>query len=387
MSRFLRQVNMPRMAVRALAVLILVAAPDRYPVNASTLTPACKVHLSFPGKVVGPPLSHSLQFANDATLAVAIVVHNPEPPRLVRPGEFGENSAFFLRAALLNANTGQILKQADWPTDYPRHSELLAAVNSKLLVLLGNRVALYSGNLELLKQLQLPGNNREVWVGRASPSGRSALFIEDAGLKPTTWAWVDANHLRVLRVWKSVPPQPGGQGTPISDGYITFMQCLPPGGRPPCSLKIRSLDGSSVRAVRGIDLHHGSPEFVADNLLLAHGWSGDISILNLVKHRVIRHLSPGFFGDNFGSAVSAPGADRFVVPVLSREFGLEYLYIFDGPSARLSVLRIRGLSSLAWRPGRFRRSSNWLALSSNGRLLAAMENYCTLLIFRLPPPK
>ena len=380
------RVNALRIAVWAFALLLLTTAPDSSLLKASALSSACKVDLSFLGKGIGGPLTHLIEFVDDNTLAVAIVVHNPGSPKLVRRGNFEENSAFFLRAALLNANTGQVLKQADWPTGFPRHSALITAVNSELLVLLGNRVALYGDNLELLKQLQLPGSNRDVWVGRASRSGKNALFIENAGLKPATWAWVDATHLRVLRVWRSVPPQPGGQGTPISDHYITFTQCLPPGGRPPCKLKVQSLDGNSVRKVAGIDLHHGSPEFVADNVLFVHGWSGDISIVNLVKHRAIRHRSPGFFGDDFGSAVSAPGAARFVVPVFSREFGLEYLYIFDGPSAHLRVLSIHGMPSVE--PVRlFTVFPRGFALSPDGKLLAVIENFRTLLVFRLPPLK
>lgn len=382
----LRYLITPRTALSALTILILAALPERYAVNASTITPACKVNLSFIGKVVERPLNHSIRFINNTTLAVAIVVHNPEPPRLVRPGEFDENSAFLLHAALLNANTGLVLKQAAWPTNYPRHSGLLAAVNSKLLVLLGNRVAIYSDNLELLRQLQLPGNAREVWVGRTSPSGRSALFIEDAGLKPSRWALIDTNRLRVLRVWNSVPPQPGGLGTPVSDEYITFMRCLPPGGRPPCSLKIRSLDSGSVWVVGGIDLHHGSPEFVADNLLVTRDWSGDISIFNLANHRVIRRLSPGFFGDNFGPAVSAAGADRFVVPVFSQAFGLEFLYVLDGAFANLRVLGIHGMPSVGH--VRFDTvSPRDFALSPDGKLLAVLEHFSTLLVFRLPLPK
>ncbi len=376
--------NARRVSLWASLFFLLMAALEVFPLNGVTLGPAREVDLSSLGQGITPPLPHLLQFVNDSTLAVGLVVYNAGTPKLVRRGEARERSAFFLHTALVDASTGRVLRWAEWPTESLRHSGLVATPGSKLVVLLGDRVALYSDSLELMRRLKLPGPKGSVWLPSASPSGRSVLFVRAGGRKPSTWAWVDADRLRVVHVWSAVPPQP--QALPISDDYITFARCHPAGGRLPCRLIVRPLDGNSVQAVAGISLSYGSPEFVADNLLFALGWPhGGISIINLPKHRVLFRGSRGP-GQVFGSAVSAPDAARFVVPALDGGPGLDYLYVFDGPSARLRTLRIRGVSSLAW-PWWFAVSSSWLALSPDGRLLAVMENFKTVLIFRLPPPE
>lgn len=384
--RLRRQGQTRRIIVWSFAVVALTVAPGPSPVNASTVGPPRKIDLSFLGKVVEPPLNPLVQFVDNRRLAVAIVVHNVGPPQLVRRGETGARSAFVLHAAIIDANTGKVLKVSAWPTDSPRHSGLVTAANSKLVVLLGDRVALYSRQLVLLKQLKLPGENGQPWTARASPSGRNTVFVEDTGLKPGAWAWVDTTRLRVLHVWKDVPPEPGRQGSPISDSYITITRCLPPGGVPPCKLTAYSLNDEPARTVGGINLRYGAPEFVSDNLLFVHGWSGNISVVNLAMKHVIRRRSPGFTGNVFASPASAPGVLRFVVPVFGQENRLEYLDVFDGPAAHLHVFHIRGVPS-AGRP-RWFVTSRWSAsLSPDGRLLATMENFHTLLIFKLPPPE
>lgn len=386
MFRRLLQAGLLRIAARVCAFLFLLTADNGFSSKVPVLSPERQIDLSFLGKVVEPPLNRLVEFVDQDTLAVAFVVHNPRPPKLVRRGEFDENSAFSVHVALLNAHSGQTLIQADWPTDFPRHSGIVAATNSGLLVLLGNRVALYSDNLKLQEQVQLPGNDREVWVGRASPSGRNALFIQDAGLKPATWAWVNATQLRVLRIWRNVPPEPGGQGSPVSDRYITYIRCLPPGGRPPCTLTAQALNGEMLRRVGGINLRYGPPEFVGDSLILVRGWPGDISIVNLAKKHVIRRRSPGFIGSVLGLPASAPDVSRFVVPAFSRDHVLQYLDVFDGPTAHLHVFRVPGLPPAGHSPWLVTLPSG-VSLAPDGRLLAVMENFHTLLIFKLPPPE
>lgn len=386
MFRRLSQAGLRRITALACAFLFILAADNGFSSAASTLSPERGIDLSFLGKIVEPPLNRVVQFVDNDTVAVAIAVHNDGPPKLVRRGELGERSAFVLHTALLDANTGRILKETKWPTDFPRHSGLLSAMNSQLLVLLGNRVALSGGDLELLKQLQLPGNDSEVWVGRASPTGKNALFIEDIGRKPTTWVWVDLTQLRVLRVWKMVPPEPGGRGSPISDGYLTYIRCLPPGGVPPCTLIAQPLNDEPVRRIGGLNLRYGPPEFVDKNLVLVHGWSGDTSVVNLAKKKVIRSLGPGFIAPIFAPPASATNVLRFVIPAFNRDHELEYFDVFDGPTARLRVFRVRGLPP----PGRLPWFGSFLwgvSLSPDGKLLAVVENFKSLLIFRLPPPQ
>lgn len=385
MLRLLLQAGHRRMTAWTLVFLCLVVAADGFSSKATHLRPERQIDLSFLGKVAVPPLNHLIEFVDEDTIAVAVVVHNPRHPELVRRGEFDEYSAFFLHAALLDANSGQILKQDCWPTDYPRHSGFLAAFNSDLLVLRGNLVALYSNKLELQNRLTLPGDGSRVWIGRASPSGRNALFIEDAGLKPAMWIWVDATRLRVLRIWKAVPRQPGGFGSPISDKYITFTKCLPPGGVPPCKLTVRPVDGNPARTVADLSPRYGPPQFVSGNLLFAHRLLGGISITNLARQREVRRYDAGI-GKVYGPAVSAPEAARFVVPVFGQTLQLEHLYIFDGPLAHLRVLRVDGLASSKW-TRLFEIFPTGFAISPDGMLLATMMNFKTLLIFRLPPPQ
>lgn len=370
-----------------LAILLLVAVIEGRPINAMTLRPTCKINLSFLGKGGVFPLARLIEFVNNSTLAVAMIAHNPGSPNLVHRGEPGANPPYFLHSALFDAHTGGVLKRARWPSENLYRSGLIAVPDSKLLVLLGDRVVLFNDDLEQIKQLRLPRGGEHGWLASASPTGRNVLFQEDTSdwPGPSTWVWVDAENLSIRHVWKNVVRQ--GPAA-ISDDYMTFAVSLPKASGLPCKLLIWSLHTGPVERLSGVRYTAKTPEFVGENLLFALV-GGNWSIVNLQQHGHAsrRNLGP-FDMLSFASPVRAAGSARFVIPLIFEDQGgseLQRLYVYDSATARRRVVKLHGLSSMAWRLGWFPFSSNWLALSPDGRLLAIMKNFKTVLIYRLPP--
>ena len=376
-----------RMFFCVLAILLLVAAAGWSPLNAAALSPTCKIDLSLLGKGGIFPLARLIEFVGNNKIAVAMIANNPGSPNLVHRGDSGESSPYLLHSALFDANTGRVLKQARWPAENLYRSGLIAAPDSKLLVLLGNRVVLFNDDLEPVKHLRLPRGGEHGWLASASPTGRNVLFQEDTSAwpGPSTWVWVDAENLRIVKLWKNVNRQ---MPEAISDDYMTYAPCFPWPTGLPCKLSVRSLRTGAVRELSDISYTPKTPEFVSENLLYT-AMGGSFSIIDVQKQRGAFHRVLGSLSMDLASPVRAAGSTRFIVPLLSIHQGgtdLRRLFVFDGPTAHRTVVRLRGLSTTALKSGWFPGSSNWLALSADGQLLAIMQDFRTLLIYRLPPP-
>lgn len=388
MLRLLVHAGLPRIIAWVCAFLLILTADTGFSSAAPALSPEREIDLSSLGKGGVFPLARLILFVNNNTVAVAMIAQNPESPNLAHRGEPGENPPYLLRSALFDASTGRVLQQARWPAENLYRSGLIAAPDSNLLVLLGSRVALYNDKLELIKQLQLPRGGEHGWLASVSPSGRNVLFQEDTSdwMGPSTWVWVDAVNLRILHVWNNVVRQ---ELEPISDDYMTSAPCFPRATLLPCKLLVWSLRTGPVRRLSGISYSSKTPEFVDENLLYA-AMGGSYSIVDVQKERGVLRRDLGPLNMDFAAPLRAADTGRFTIPLLSiheRGSGLRYLYVLDSPTAHKRVVKLRGLSSMAWRAGWFPQSSNWLALSPDGRLLAVMENFKTLLIFKLPPPQ
>ncbi|HEV2248224.1 MAG TPA: hypothetical protein VGW37_16370 [Terriglobia bacterium] len=380
------------------AVLLAAAAAQAPAASAAAISPAVQVDLSPLGQGIMPgELLPLLQFTGNSTLAVAFVVQNPrtESPKLLRRGEVAEQPRFLLQAALIDADTGAVLKRAKWPTNRLRHSGLVTALGSEVVVLLGDRVALFDDNLELIKQLQLPHGSEWGWRAYASPSGRNILFVSVSRRKQerSAWLWVDASRLQVVREWSKSPFE--SLDVSISDSQIFFVDCSRGlHDARACELLAQPLQSDSPRRVAIVDwssVGNLNPRFVAENLLFLATDYG-ISIYDLRGSGAIFQSPADRLGPVvFAVAAPAQQADRFVVPVLHPEgaaLKLESLDIFDGPHpAHPREVGMRRGPSLFWlrwlTPGLW---PFWFALSPDGKLLAVMQSFKTLLIFSLPPP-
>lgn len=326
-----------------------------------------------------------VQFVGNDTLAVGLVSHRLGPLNLVRRGVVNRQSPYVLRVALFDAATGRLRRQAEWPTNSALHSGLVPGPGSRLLVLLGNSVRLYSEGLQLLGQLDLPGPEGSVWLPRASPSGRHVLFISDSGAQAArTWAWVETDPLRLLWAWSSERILP--TVTSASDGFVAFRECRVVAGALPCRLIALSLSTGSASQLASMG--YGGVAFVAANLLLSHGMDrADFSIIDVRKRRVVYDDRLWQGGQmTLGSPVIASGGGRYLFPVLNAVGTLEYLYVSMRPPDHLRALRVRERAPVNY-PLWFLTSSRWLALSPDGTLLAVMPNFQTVLIYKLPPPK
>ncbi len=367
-------------------VPLLMAAAEAGGVSAGTLWPAVQVALTPVGRrFTNQPFLPLLRFVNGTTVAAAFIAHNgvARPPVLPHRGE----AVALLYVSVFDANTGDALNTIELPTDDPHYSGLLAGTDSELLVKLGDRVALYDGDLCLIKEVRLPGPEGSVWQASASPTGRNVL-LADRGPRRSTWVWLDARTLRVVRTWRV--DQPYAAALRISDDYITFAPCRPSRNRLPCKLTVWPLDGGPAGSIGGIGYVEGGPSFASNTLLFAPGWPPPgFSVIDLRKRRPIFEQPPPASSAVFGPPVPAANAARFVVPGFPsvRWQRLTWLNILDGPSARLRIVSVRGVPYTLPRWWSYAWSSFWLALSPDGKLLAVMPNFKTLLIYKLPPPK
>lgn len=354
--------------------------------RASALTPSREIDLIPLGAHIGRPwLYHLTLFLDRDTLAVGFVARNTQTPRLARRGEAAGSSPFMLKVALVNVATGEVVRQAAYPTR-SAHSGLLAAQGPGLLVLLGNWVCLCDAHLALVRKLELPRTSEAGWLARVSPSGRNVLLIQDTGFDRGTWAWLDIPNLRLERVWNITRPSP--PDVYISDDYVAFRNCE--GSEPPlpCTLVVQGRrDGRTAfrrGTVYGLGFHFTSDTLLFTRLLPLPPVG--FSVVSLGDGRVRVRSDPSLNGFVVGSPAAAAGTDRFVVPVLDHARQPEYIYVFDGAFPHWRALRIRARQRFQW-PWAVATSPRWLALSPDGSLLAVMPNFQTVLIYKLPPAK
>lgn len=376
------------------AVLFIATSTQRPAVRAEALRPVHQVNLSPLGQGVEPGVLPLLQFSGNTTLVVAFVVgnHTAGLPKLLRRGAMTMQSRFLLQVAVIDAKTGVVLRRTEWPANRLRHSGLVFAQGSRLVLLMGDRIALCNDNLELTKQLGLPHASEWGWRAYASFSGQNILFVSVSRRKQErcTWVWVDACHFRVVREWSMSPFE--SRGVSISDSRVVFEDTSPrPRAVRTRKLLMQPLEGGTAQPVlraRYSSIHYLYPRFVTANLLFFTTGDG-MSVLDLLGSRTIFRRVEAPRGPIFGLAAPAKHAARFVVPLLDRDalgMRLDYIDIFDGHyPAHPREVKVVGGPPLAW-PAWFASAPwpTWLALSPDGRLLAVMENFKTLLLFSLP---
>jgi hypothetical protein len=346
--------------------------------KASTGKLVCRVDLEGLGQEANvPSLGRTLQFLDDTTVAVALLVRNSNAPRLLRRGEEGLRSPYFLSVALVGVTTGRILEQARWPTNSPSYSGLLAARGSEVLVQCGNQVRLYGKNLELVRQLTLPPGPGFFWENHVSPTGATALFVHFNSFKrPSTWAWIDTRKMLVLHLWRDLETG----NVAVSDNAVAMANhCFSGVIAMPCSVLVRSF---AQRVGYRIRPAASEPEFVNSETLFIRGrLHRSASVVNLARRKVVWYRGPTPEREFIGPALPATDGDRFVVPILADD-EITYLYLFRAPFTKPDTVNIPYIS-LAGKPGEGERAQRVLALSPSGTRLAVLEDFKTLEIFDL----
>ncbi|KAA6460093.1 hypothetical protein DYQ86_13650 [Acidobacteria bacterium AB60] len=119
----------------------------------------------------------------------------------------GDLASFRLVAVFLNGKNGEPIKQLDWalPPDSGQlgQSFLFPAAHGKFLVILGNRVELYSSEFQPLARFEAPGEMRPI----ASPAGDSLLLQADSA-HTLQYTLLDTTRLAVLKSWSEPAADP-----------------------------------------------------------------------------------------------------------------------------------------------------------------------------------
>lgn len=344
----------------------------------------------WPGAI--PPMLPRLRrvlFLNNSTLAIAAVVYGQKRPSLASRRAAGP-APYALQVALFEVATGRLLREARWPTSAPWNSGLLAVSNGAIFALLADHLARADESLQIVSEIALPGPAGTIWFAVASPGAERAWFAQDNELSGGLNALVDLEHLKIVASWINPHRRPGRSvetESPDAVGASLLAFTLCHNGGPPCLVAVRATPAGPDLAHIGIDYQQARPSFVGDDLVVAPKAPNGCAILDTRQRRVIFTRGFGFSNSICGAALASPAAARIVIPVVSRgrHDALERLLILDPPYDRALALDARGSAPLEWQWRGFARTRAWLALSPNGRTLAAMISARTVLLFSLPP--
>lgn len=306
----------------------------------------------------------SLWFMDSNTLVVTFVTRESRAkPGVSRRDDADESLPLRLQVILLDATTGQILKTASWPTE-SRSSRIVGVCKGKFVTLQGNELTLYASDLTVLKKASLPVSGILGWLAHPSPSGKSILF-SSAELRKGSWVWVEADTLKVVRVWQD---DPSGYLS-ISDQDMVTSTCwrgyeckkivVTPNEASACfagpkcvpSVEIKSL--SSDWRTLTVGEPQLRPQFVSDDLIFLPGSSG----------RIIRTDGTVLFEQQRGreswgcwgaGVVPSSKGNRFVIPScpvkgavarldISGHVVLKQVFVFEIASTiRAQVLQVKG---------------------------------------------
>lgn len=336
----------------------------------------------------------TMEFLNNQRLAATFVVQSGGKPGLARRDEKNANMPLRLRAVVIEASTGKLLANPEWPA-YSRAAGIVAANDKGFVIDDGRDLTLLSADLRPLKQLPLPplashsgALGRGEWAPSLVWSGRRVLLFGGQGR--TTWLWVDAENLQVLASRQDTKSGP----LAASDNLIAMAewQTSPSAPRPRYNLAIRTVLGEWKPVP--ISLNVGLIQFVGPDLLYLHvsgGFGMDdegVYLVHIGSGQSLRLTSP--WGPP-GQAAVARSGKRFVV-LLEQTKGfhpaldinghnfLRGLLVFDPPFRTPSYNIVVRNSKL--------KDPDWVALSPDGCHLAVIGDSRLLLeVFDLPPPK
>lgn len=340
----------------------------------------------------------SVWFINNNTIATTFVVRKTgsEPQVSNRKG-LDNNLPLQLRAIFLDAQTGKVKGNANWPTD-SRRSLIIAVDEGKFVTLRGRNLTLYSPDAVALKDLTLPATDFAGWLWCPSPTGKNILFFSSQFGK-SSLIWINTDTLKVIDSWED---DLNGYLS-ISDKYVATSTCwsgfevksvtyndnggatISPGSKCDSEIKIRSpLTGWKTIAPGE---PHQYPQFVNENMLFVPGKTIGriIGIDGKVLFEQPRiHQSFGCWGSG---VFPVPDGRRFVIPScelkgamptfdIGGHLALKQVAIYDISSQMQSYkIDVKGPSI---------KNQMEFAVSPDGSKLAVLNNEFVE-VFQLPP--
>lgn len=321
----------------------------------------------------------SLWFVDNNTVVATFVTHEEKVALSSRDSDV--NLPLRLRAIFLDASSGKVTSIQAWPSD-SRFAGIVAVNDGSFITQRGNVLGLYSSDAKEVRRLTLPLVEQDHWgwYPHTSPTGKNILFAtpDPRTTSPTTWIWVDASTLKVVRSWREV--QSGEVA--ISDDTMAMIACgfYPYRCNPSLEIKRRATDWKSILAIEG-EHYHWLPVFLNEGTIFLSNrpWK-----LLQSDGKIILTESAPFEG---GTAVTSANGQRFLLPSFQWKGGvadldigahgeLKAISVYDAPfQERSYILDVKGSKV---------RETAHLALSPDGSKLAILYEE-TVYLFQLPP--
>jgi hypothetical protein len=206
------------------------------------------------------PLVTSLWFTDDDTIVATFVLRGSSEGSPKLSTRNGREAALPLRlhGVFLDATTGKIKANADWPSG-SRWSKIVAAHDGEFVIQRGNELTLLSSDLSTLHDAKLPPRNEVDWGALPSPTGMNILF-SSLGPDSVSRLWFETDTLQMVHSWE----MPLGESTAIADGKVALITCVV---NPHCesNVLVRGLSTGWTRIASG----HGAqyPQFVNEEML------------------------------------------------------------------------------------------------------------------------
>ena len=344
-----------------------------------------------------PPLP-PLSFVGGDTIALTFVTPGEEPG-LARRGQPSESLPYRLQSIFVDATMGKARGRSEWPTASDRAGIVPAGADG-FVVVTPDRLALYSSDLRLLKQLDLSLTDLAqgaYWLVSPSPDGKCMVIMYAGRSDEYSYLWLNLDGLQMVRswtedghknVWKGSEPfmVRGGDFGAIYDHRMVIP--FPPEG-----FLIRELDGPwrlvHARTLPGLVL-----AFLNREVLFSLGQGGEFSRatarLTLVRtdgevlldqtfprRQLVRRTASSSDGRRLAVALDLEKGGSAVLDI-APHYSLSRVIVYD-LSAREWVYSLDGKSQGI-------KSISGLALSPNGSQLALINQDGILEVYRLPDP-
>lgn len=160
----------------------------------------------------------SLCFTDNNTIVATFVILEGEGnPKVSRRDASDESLPLRLRAVFLDAATGKVTANTDWPSQ-SRYAAIVATHDGKFVAQTGDELTLYSSGLGVLKKLKLPTQQKYDWQAHPSATGKNILFLStkfhflSTELRAGSWLWVETDNLQILHSWEDT-----------QSGYVTSL--------------------------------------------------------------------------------------------------------------------------------------------------------------------
>jgi hypothetical protein len=272
----------------------------------------------------------SLWFVDNNTV-VATFVTREENGSLSSHDSANVSLPLRLRAIFLDASTGKVMSIHAWPSQ-SRFAGIVAANDGNFITQRGVILTLYSPDAKEVRSLSLPPVPQDLWgwVAHPSPTGRNILFATPnlTTTDRTSWIWVNASPLEVIRSWSEV--QSGWVG--ISDDSISMIACSFPLFRCDPSVEVKGL-ATDWKTIAPIERRPQlSPRFLNKDMifLAGHPWQ-----LLETNGKVLLTETTPFEGS---TAISSSNGQRFVIPFFQSKGGVAALDVgAHGELKRISV--------------------------------------------------